>query len=280
LGRASLSRMTSTNDLSGAAFSDVDGTGYPSSFIAYLDQAKQQFAAAKRPSYALLGLQPKDKVLDVGCGTGDDVREIAARVGAAGLAVGVDKSEAMIAEAQRRSAGSSLPVQFYVAEAEHLPWECDLFDACYVDRLLQHVASPEPVFQQICRVLKPRGRLVILDRDWGMVALDSSDQITTRIVLDTAAARIRNSWMGRRLYGLFKIGNLKEVRLQTHYVNMGSLETADTLLDLRMVAEHAIEARNLTRQAVDAWWKDLSLRDQLGTFLATVTLFVVSGVKS
>ena len=61
--------MTSGYDLSGTTFSDVDGTGYASSFIAYLDEAKKQFATVKCASYSLLRLQPNDKVLDVGCGT-------------------------------------------------------------------------------------------------------------------------------------------------------------------------------------------------------------------
>jgi SAM-dependent methyltransferase len=272
--------VTSGNDLSGTAFSDVDGTGYASSFVAYLDEAKKQFATVKCASYSLLRLQPNDKVLDVGCGTGDDVREISALVGATGMAVGVDKSEAMIAEARRRSAGCSLPLQFQVSDAEHLPWESNTFDACRVDRLLQHVPYPERVFQELCRVLKHGGRLVIADRDWGMVALDSSDEITTRIVLDRAAAGIRNNWIGRRLQALFKMADLKGIGVQTHCINISSLEIADTLLDLRMVAEHAISACDLTRQAVDAWLNDLSTRDRLGTFLATVTMFIVSGVKS
>ena len=207
------------------------------------------------------------------------MREIAALVGDNGMAVGVDKSESMIAEARGRAQNCSLPVQFQVSDAGQLPWDSNSFDACRADRLLQHVLDPDRVLQELYRALKPSGRLVIADRDWGMVALDSSDEATTGVVLGRAAAAIRNGRIGRRLYGLFRMTGLKESQVQTHCINVHSLETADALLDLRVVAEHAIGAGEVPRQVLDAWWNDLSARERLGSFLATVTVFVVSGIR-
>lgn len=268
--------MAARIDLSGTAFSNVDQSGYAASFIDYLDEARNQFASVKSAS---LRLQPNDKVLDVGCGTGEDVREIAAIVGANGMAAGVDKSESMIAEARQRARACNVPAQFEVCDAEQLPWQSNTFDACRADRLLQHVPDPVRVINELFRMLKPGGRLTIVDRDWGMVALDSFDEITTRVVLHRAATGIRNGWMGRRLYGLCVLTGLKEVRVQTHGVNVHSLKAADALLDLCTVAQHAVRAGDVAANAVEAWLNDLSARDQIGTFLATITLFVVCGTK-
>jgi ubiquinone/menaquinone biosynthesis C-methylase UbiE len=224
--------MKARIDLSGTAFSEVDQTGYAASFISYLDEAKNQFGKLKIASYGLLSLQPNERVMDVGCGTGDDVREMAALVGANGMAVGADKSESMILEARRRARGCPLPVQFEVCEAEYLPWESNYFDACRADRLLQHVTDLGGALNELCRVLKLGGRLVVVDRDWGMVALDSSDEITTKVVLDRADASIRNGWIGRKLHGFFKTAGLNDIRVQTRCINMSSFDTADMLLDL------------------------------------------------
>ena len=101
----------------------------------------------------------------------------------------------------------------------------------------------------------------------------------TRLILDEAASRIRNPWIGRRLYGFFASAGLEQILVQTHCVNTRSFETADVLLDLRSVAEHTVEAGHLAREAKEAWLGELSIRNQHGNFLASLALFVVFGVK-
>src|SRR6266571_8459332 len=60
------------------------------------------------------------RVLDVGCGTGDDSREIAGLVGPEGRVVGVDYSAGMVAEARRRTTDASLPVEFHEGDVMKL----------------------------------------------------------------------------------------------------------------------------------------------------------------
>jgi len=101
----------------------------------------------------------------------------------------------------------------------------------------------------------------------------------TRLILDEAASRIRNPWVGRRLYGFFVSAGLEQITVQTHCINTTSFETADVLLDLHSVAEHTVNAGKVSLEAKEAWLNDLSIRTQEGSFLATLTLFVVFGVK-
>lgn len=271
--------MKTNVDLSGAAFGDVDQKGDAASFISYLDEATDQFRAVKASAHSLLALKSNDKVLDIGCGTGDDARELAAMVAPNGLAIGVDKSKSMIAEARRRAQGCSLPLQFEVGEAEHLPWESGYFDACRADRLLRHLVGPDQALNEMVRVLRPGGHILVVDRDWGMVALDSADPVTTQVVLDRACAGIRNGWIGRKLHGLFKRAGLTEIQVQTYGINLTSFEIADALLDLRIVTEHAVGAGDISRQAGNAWVADLLERHRLEAFFATLTLYVAFGRK-
>ncbi len=266
-------------DLSGTAFGDVDQTGHAVSFISYLDEATSQFKVLKDSTHSVLRPRPGERVLDVGCGSGDDVRELAAMVAPNGCAFGIDKSESMIEEARRRAAGCDLPMQFERGEAVRLPWQSDYFNACRADRLLQHLPEPDRALNEMLRVLKPGGRLVVVDRDWGMVALDSPDSATTQAVLNRACAGIRNGWMGRRLHGLFKRASLTGVQVQAHAITITRFDIADTLLDLRIVTEHAVRERRIAHQAADAWLDDLLERDSAGTFLATLTLYVALGHK-
>jgi 2-polyprenyl-3-methyl-5-hydroxy-6-metoxy-1,4-benzoquinol methylase len=112
--------------------------------IKFLDACRQigPIAAAKRWIFEQLQVAGGQRVLDVGCGTGDDVAAIAAVVGASGRAVGVDHSEAMIAEASNRH--GDVPGAFFeIADAQHLPFESGRFDACRTERVLQHLPDPD-----------------------------------------------------------------------------------------------------------------------------------------
>jgi SAM-dependent methyltransferase len=271
--------MRQSVDLSGTAFCDVDGTGYAGDFITYLNQAAHHFDSLKVFTHSLLRLRPGEKVLDVGCGCGDDLRELATGVTPNGCAVGIDISQSMIDEARRRNAGCELPLQFELGDAGHLRWHPDYFDACRADRVFQHLPDPERALNEMIRVLKPGGRVLVVDRDWGMVAVDASDVDTTRVVLNRACAGIRNGWMGRRLCALFKKAAVINAEVQTKSININSFAVADTLLDLRVVLGHAVGERLVSQDVATKWLIDLLDRDAAGRFFATVTLYIACGGK-
>ena len=271
--------MKQSVDLSGTAFCDIDGTGRAGDFITYLDQAADHFRPLKVFAHSLLQLRPGERILDVGCGCGDDLRELATLVTPNGCAVGIDSSQAMIDEARQRTAGCELPLQFEPGDAGRLPWPADYFDACRADRVFQHLPDPERALNEMLRVLKPGGRVLIVDRDWGMVAVDASDVSTTRVILNRACAGIRNGWMGRRLGGLFKKAGVINAQVQTQSISINSFAVADTLLDLRVVRDHAIAEGLVTQDVAAKWLDDLLERDAAGRFLATLTLYLACGTK-
>src|SRR5947209_8156052 len=119
-----------------AGFTDVDRAADPLYYVRCLDY---QHAGAfdqmyKQRTFTLLDIQPGHMVLDIGCGTADDVLEMAKRVGANGHAVGVDSSQTMIDEACKRSRETSLPVTFYQGDVHHLEFEDNSFDRCRADK--------------------------------------------------------------------------------------------------------------------------------------------------
>ena len=271
--------MKQSVDLSGTAFCDVDATGYAGDFITYLDQAADHFRPLKVFTHSLLRLRPGERILDVGCGCGDDLRELATLVIPNGCAVGIDSSQSMIDEARQRNAGCELPLQFELGDAGHLRWHSHYFDACRADRVFQHLPDPERALSEMVRVLKPGGRVLIVDRDWGMVGVDASDVETTRVVLNRACAGIRNGWMGRGLGGLFKKAGVINAEVQTKSISINSFAVADTLLDLRVVLDHAIAEKLVSQDVAAKWLNDLLDRDAAGKFFATVTLYIACGSK-
>lgn len=108
-----------------------------------------------------LDIRPGERVLDVGCGTGVVTRMLAERAGVDGHVTGLDPSEAMLAEARRYS--QSPPIAWIAGEGEHLPFSDASFDAVTAQFSLRNMRDWSAGLQEMVRVLKPGGRLVVLD---------------------------------------------------------------------------------------------------------------------
>ncbi len=107
--------------------------------------------------------------------------------------------------------------------------------------MLQHLADPRVAFEEMVRVTKPGGTVQIIDRDWGMVAVEANDQAVTRKILNCIGGKIRNGWIGRRVPFLFHDSGLHEVRVEAIPMTVRDFRVADILLDLTLVAGHAAD---------------------------------------
>jgi len=112
----------------------------------------------------LAELEPGERAVDVCCGTGDLAFELARRVGPAGSVVGCDFSEPMLELARRKAEERGTgQVRFEWADATELPYPDRTFDAATVGFGARNLADLERGVDQLLRVLKPGGRLVILE---------------------------------------------------------------------------------------------------------------------
>ena len=102
-------------------------------------------------------------VLDVACGTGNFTRELARTVGPAGLAVGIDVSETMLARAVAMTSAAGLPNAAYVrGDAEELAFSDGAFDAVCCFAALHLFSDPLRALDRTRSVLRPGGRVAIL----------------------------------------------------------------------------------------------------------------------
>ncbi len=109
-------------------------------------------------------LKPGDSALDVCCGTGDLALELAGRVAPGGHVVGCDFSEPMLDLAREKAAERSASgVRFEWADALKLPYDAGRFDAVTVGFGIRNLADLDLGLREMARVLRPGGRLVILE---------------------------------------------------------------------------------------------------------------------
>jgi ubiquinone/menaquinone biosynthesis C-methylase UbiE len=107
-------------------------------------------------------LNAGDRVLDIGCGTGQTTRE-AARLAPDGVAVGVDVDEAMVARARELAAAEGIPnVRFEVADVERHPFRAGEFDVAISRFGTMFFADPREAFCNIVRAIRPGGHLLMM----------------------------------------------------------------------------------------------------------------------
>jgi demethylmenaquinone methyltransferase/2-methoxy-6-polyprenyl-1,4-benzoquinol methylase len=109
-------------------------------------------------------LAPGDTALDICCGTGDLALELAGRVGPQGSVIGSDFSEPMLDLAREKAVGRGAGgVRFEWADALDLPYDASRFDAVTVGFGVRNLADLDRGLREMCRVLRPGGRAVILE---------------------------------------------------------------------------------------------------------------------
>ncbi|MFN8493086.1 MAG: methyltransferase domain-containing protein [Caldilineaceae bacterium] len=250
--------------------------------ILYMDtmRATEFSQFYKQHTYSLLRLAAGMTVLDVGCGTGDDVRALSQVVGNTGKVVGIDTSETMISEARARSEPGILSVDFRQADVHHLPFGADSFDRCRADRVFQHLEQPQQALQEMCRVLRPEGLVVISEPDWETLVIDGVALALLQKFVGFICSRIvKNARIGRQLPNLFKAAGLQQVTVTAGAFAITDYTLANKLWGLERNALRAMQANVFTQAEYAEWLTTLQQAGQADRFFGSATGFSVSGQK-
>jgi class 3 adenylate cyclase/ubiquinone/menaquinone biosynthesis C-methylase UbiE len=262
-----------------ADFAHIDDDEEPDRFVAALNRMRQApfLTQVRDRILELLVPLPGERLLDVGSGVGEDALELSPLVGERGFVVGVDNSETMVVEADRRARAAAVEnVEFRCADAQALPFDDDAFDGARSDRTFQYLSDPLRAVRELARVTRPGGRIVVSDTDWETAVFDHDDiELTARINRAWTDTRASGR-IGHQLHGLFLRAGLLDVTVAAHTNVVTTIDDLyETIID--SLASQAVAATAVTESEASRWKASIEAADREGRFFRALTMFVVYG---
>jgi|FEC22Drversion2_1045045.scaffolds.fasta_scaffold00172_11 ubiquinone/menaquinone biosynthesis C-methylase UbiE len=262
--------MTDTEyDGGSKRWANIDGQSQAAA--RYLEMMNRVLEEQKRQTMEWLNLAPGMSVLEVGCGLGLDAEAMAPQVAPAGRVVGIDASYDLIGKARERTAGRGLPLEFAVGDAHALGFPDNAFGAARIDRVLQHLRDPEQAVREMARVVRPGGRIAVLEPDWESVCLGGVDrEIARAVVRYKSDVSLAHGTIGREVRRVLVEAGCVDVLAQHGSVTFADLALAERVMSLRRSLDGAVSGGWVAPAAADAWWHRLEELDRTGRFFSAM----------
>ncbi|WP_040744744.1 methyltransferase domain-containing protein [Nocardia transvalensis] len=231
----------------------------------------------RRWAHEALDPQPGEYAVDIGSGTGPEVLALAAAVGENGAAVGVEPDPELLAAAERRAGDAGSLARFVPGDAYNLPLGNDSCDVVLCERVFQHLTAPARAAGEIARVLRPGGRVVVMDTDWGSAVVHPGDRNVVHEVIETLIANTTAPFAGRRLPGLLTRSGLVIDDVGSHALVQDAAVGAGALVG--RVSAMAVARGAITEEQRAQLLADLEAGARTGDIHLSVTIFAVLAHK-
>ena len=252
----------------------------PNVSASYLKNVAKLAANIKQRSYELMNINAGDCVLDVGCGPGVDLPALVERVGDQGKVYALDNDADMLREAKQQAVKYPEVLEFREADVAQVPFTEKAFNAVRAERLFQVLPRHYDQWQvasELSRILKNRGRLVLVDTDWASASVNFSNAELERRLLNFFAVQLRpNGFAGRQLSELAQQAGL-QISVQEitplYSDNLDQSPFADWL------PTEAEKAGICSANEAQLWRTELADRARQGRFYSCVNIVSVCAVR-
>jgi arsenite methyltransferase len=213
----------------------------------------------RREVLRLLGLTAGEAVLDIGSGPGLLATEMAQAVGPTGRVCGIDVSDSMLTLARARAVpAGSAPVEYRRGGVDAMPYPDGSFDAAVCTQVLEYVADIPAALAEAWRVLRPGGRLLVMDTDWDSIVWHSTDPDRMRRILLTWEQHLVDPFLPRTLgrhlrRAGFDVASPRVVPL----LNAGYEAATFSGREIQVIARFVAGRDGWTAADVDGWVADL-----------------------
>jgi len=234
---------------------------------------------------SLLDIPHAKSILDIGCGSGKDLRWFGQLASEDTALVGIDSSEKAISAALSQ-ASDDKRFRFLTSDAsERLPFEDETFDIVYSRNFLECVSDKDGIVREVHRVLRPGGQVAFSHWDWESQLFDGVDKPLVRRIVQTFADWQQawmtdcDGWMGRRLWRVFNRSGLFAGKI--HAQVLTSTEFAEGHAGYEEAKDFgALVRRGMIRQdEYERFINDLRQLAEEGEYFYSITMFTYVGRK-
>jgi arsenite methyltransferase len=231
-------------------------------------------AAQRRKVLEALALKRGERVLDVGSGPGLLACAMASAVGHEGGVCGIDISEDMLAMSRKRCADQPWTA-FQRADASQLPYPDHAFDAAVSTQVYEYVADVPAALAELHRVIRPGGRVLILDTDYGSLVIHSENALRMERVLTAWDEHFMHGGLPRVLSRQLRDAGFT-IR-QRDVIPMFNPEYQENtygkhLLDL--MASFAVGRQSVSREEVEGWLAEFAELGRRGMFFFSLNRYL------
>jgi ubiquinone/menaquinone biosynthesis C-methylase UbiE len=233
-----------------------------------------EVVAQRRQVLRVLALAAGEHVLDIGSGPGLLAYDMATAVGQNGRVCGIDVSRAMVAMSGKRCAEQPW-AEFRTADAAQLPYPNESFDAAVSTQVYEYLSDIPAALTELHRVLRPGGRAVILDTDYGSLVIHTED--TARM------ARVLSAWDEHFVHANLPRTLSRQLReagftvRERMAIPMFNPEFEDNTYGkglLEMMASFAVGRNGVSQSQADAWFAEFATLGKEGSFFFSLNRYL------
>jgi SAM-dependent methyltransferase len=225
----------------------------------------------------LLAPKPGERILDVGVGPGLLAHDLARLVGPEGLVVGADVSADMLELARARLKGLD-QVRLAKSDAVALDLPAGDLDAAVSTQVHEYVADMPAAMAELHRVLRPGGRLLMLDTDWRSLVWHCGDQALMDRVLKVWDGHLHDPHLPARLGPLLRAAGFEVRRVEVFPMLSPVWQPVSYAAGIiRSVRDYALrhgESAGLSANDVARWWEDQQALIAKGEFFFSLNRYI------